>query len=142
MTQHESFYESKTARVYFDTELDTLFLEYLSGVKSHDEFVEINSSVLAAFKKLNTQKFVADIRRMGIISLESQQWVVQHLLPGMVGHLNGAMLYHAQFLDPSEVFSKVSGSSIKKKSSNEIEAVEFEQFSDRKLLEDYLTSIQ
>ncbi|MEM6841051.1 MAG: hypothetical protein AAF632_02390 [Bacteroidota bacterium] len=141
MAQHESFYESKTARVYYDSKLDALFLEYLRGVKNHPEFVEINSAVLEAFQKLDTQKFVADIRRMGIISLQSQQWVVENLLPGMIGCLNGKTLYHAQFLDPSEVFSKVSGSNIKKKSSDEIEGFELKQFLDRESLESYLKNI-
>ncbi|MEM9829771.1 MAG: hypothetical protein AAF944_03995 [Bacteroidota bacterium] len=141
MAQHESFYESKTARVYYDSKLDALFLEYLRGVKNHPEFVEINSAVLEAFQKLDTQKFVADIRRMGIISLQSQQWVVENLLPSMIRCLNGKTLYHAQFLDPSEVFSKVSGSNIKKKSSDEIEGFELKQFLDRESLESYLKNI-
>ncbi len=135
------YFNTETAKIYFDEELDTLFLEYLGKVKNHQEFVEINTEVLKAFESLNTQKFVADIRRMGVISVESQQWVVGYLLPGMMKHLNGRMLHHAQFLDPSEVFSKVSAVNIKTKAADREKGFEVQQFADRGELEIYLKSL-
>jgi hypothetical protein len=83
------FFKDKSADVYYDTTLDTLFLVYTGKVQNDQQFININTAVLAAFTKLNTQKFVADIRKMGIISVASQNWVIANLLPGMVKHLNG-----------------------------------------------------
>ncbi|RAV98422.1 hypothetical protein [Pseudochryseolinea flava] len=100
------FLKNNFARVYYDQQLDTLFLEYTNKVPNDAQFIAVNQAVLDAFLKLKTQKFVADIRKMGIISLGAQDWVVKNLLPGMFKHLNGKKLYHAQFLDASEIHRK------------------------------------
>jgi uncharacterized protein YdaL len=134
----KEFYVSPVAKVYYDADLDALFLEYLSAVKNDAMFIEINTAVLDAFKKLSTQKFVADIRKMGIISLASQQWVLNTLLPGMLKHLKGKKLFHAQFLDPSEIMAKVSAANIKKKSNAVAPDFEVVQFSDTAALHQYL----
>ncbi len=137
----KEFYRDKTAIVYYDIELDTLFLDYIAKVKSDQEFITINTAVLSAFKMLNTRKFVADIRKMGIISVGSQNWVIANLLPGMVKHLNGKMLFHAQLVDPSEILSKVSGSNIKGRSSQVAEGFEVVQFSDAEQMKQHLRSL-
>jgi hypothetical protein len=137
----QEFFKDKSAQVYYDAVLDTLFLVYTGKVQNDQHFITINTAVLAAFTKLNTQKFVADIRKMGIISVASQNWVVANLLPGMVKHLNGKMLYHAQVVDPSEILSKVSGNNIKGRSSQVAEGFEVVQFSDTEKLNEYLRSI-
>ncbi len=132
------FYSTTTAKIFYDSRLDSLFLEYLGPIKNDAQFIEINTAVLEAFKKLNTQKFVADIRKMGIISLASQQWVVNTLLPGMIKHLNGKKLYHAQFLDPKEILAKVSAGNIKKKETEVAKDFEVAQFADVAKLHEYL----
>lgn len=137
----QEFFKDKSAHVYYDAVLDTLFLVYTGKVQNDQHFITINTAVLAAFTKLKTQKFVADIRKMGIISVASQNWVVANLLPGMVKHLNGKMLYHAQVVDPSEILSKVSGNNIKGRSSQVAEGFEVVQFSDTEKLKEYLRSI-
>ncbi|HEY8937896.1 MAG TPA: hypothetical protein VIM65_21890, partial [Cyclobacteriaceae bacterium] len=83
----KEFYFDKTAKIYYDSDLDTLFLEYLNKVSSDDQFININTALLNAFRSLQTRKFIADIRKMGIISIEAQNWVVNNLLPGMIKHL-------------------------------------------------------
>lgn len=135
------FFESKTAKIYYDTLLDALFLEYTNKVIDDGEFIKINTAALEAFKQLNTQKFVADIRKMGVISVSSQQWIVKTLIPGLIAHLKGKPLFHAQFLDPAEIFSRISAKNIKVKSAQEIKEFNVEQFSDRVELEKYLYSI-
>lgn len=134
----QTFYKDNSAHVFYDTDVDTLFLEYTGKVLNDNHFIQINTAVLEAFKKLHTQKFIADIRRMGIIGVNSQKWVVDVLLPGMVGHLKGKTLFHAQLLDPAEVMSKVSGSNIKSKSSQAIDKLEMRQFTDVTEMKDFL----
>lgn len=141
MQELMTFFENKTARVYYKPDLDTLFLEYVNKVPSDNDFIIINTAVLDAFKKLNTQKFVADIRKMGVISVTAQQWVIKNLVPGLLAHLKGKPLYHAQFLDPSEIFSKISAKNIKNKSAQEIVGFNVEQFSDQNELEQYLKTV-
>lgn len=130
MTMNE-FYKDKTAAVYYDPDLDTLFLEYTDKVLNEEQFIKINTAVLNAFLTLTTQKFVADIRKMGIISVASQKWVLSNLLPGMIKHLKGKTLYHAQLLDNAEIMSKVAAVNIKNKSTTVAEGFEVEQFSNR-----------
>lgn len=136
------FFKNSFARVYYDKALDTLFLEYLSKVPNDEQFIVVNKAVLDAFLKLKTQKFVADIRKMGIISLASQNWVVQNLLPGMLKHLNGRKLYHAQFLDAKEIMAKVSAGNIKNKAQQAAKDFEVMQVSSEKELKEYLSSIK
>ena len=125
----KEYYHDTSARIFYDPELNALFLEYLGKVKNDAHFIEINQAVLDAFRELDTNKFVADIRKMGVISLNSQRWVVETLLPGMIRHLKGKKLYHAQLLDPSEIFSKVSAGNIKNKSTQVDNDFEVHQFS-------------
>ena len=142
MDNQKSFFESGTAKIYYDTQHNSLFLEYINKVKSDAEFIEINSAVLKAFQELKTNQFVADIRRMGVISVASQQWVVKNLIPGLMKHLNGKPLFHAQLMDPVEIFAKVSAKNIKNKSAQEIPGFNVAQFYDVASLENYLSSHQ
>ncbi len=126
----KEYYKDNSAKVYYDQETDALFLEYLGKVLNDDHFIQINTAVLKAFQSLQTPKFVADIRKMGIIGLNSQKWVVDVLLPGMVNHLKGKTLFHAQLLDPKEIMAKVSGGNIKTRSSQTLDKLEMQQFTD------------
>ena len=111
----QMFFQNECAEIYYDDVLDTLFLKYLNKVQNTEKFIEINSQLLAAFRQLDTQKFVADIRKTGIISIEAQNRVVENLIPGMFKHLNGRPLFFPQLIGPSELMSKVSESNIKRR---------------------------
>ena len=126
----KEFYKDNSARVYYNPEVDTLFLEYLGKVQNDEHFIQINTAVLQSFRQLKTQKVVADIRKMGIIGVNSQKWVIDVLLPGMIEHLKGKTLFHAQFLDPKEIMAKVSAANIKNKSSQSLDKLEMRQFTD------------
>lgn len=141
MDSKQTFAHFDAALIYYDQKLDALFLEYTGNLNNHEEFVEINFSVLSAFKKLNTFKFVADIRKLGFISRESQNWVIEVLLPGMITHLNGKKLYHAQLLDPNETMSKISGTGVKLQADNLVDGFDVEQFTSKDELENKLTTL-
>jgi len=134
----KEFYKDTSAKVYYNPELDTLFLEYLGKVQNDEHFIKINTAVLDNFRRLKTQKFVADIRKMGIIGVNSQKWVVDVLLPEMVEHLKGKILFHAQLLDPMEIMAKVSGGNIKNRSSQTLNKLEMRQFTDAIEMNAYL----
>lgn len=84
---------------------------------------------------------VADIRKMGIIALESQDWVASVMLPAMVAHVQGKMLIHAQLLDKKDVLAKVAGNGVKTRSQKNIEGFEVHQFFEREALELFLKSV-
>lgn len=77
----KEFYNSPVAKVYYDVELNIFVLEYISKVLNDEQFIDINTKVLKAFLLLDTQKFVVDISKIGMIGVASQQWVVSTLLP-------------------------------------------------------------
>lgn len=135
------FFENQYAKVYFDKDFNTVFLEYKSKVPSHKDFLAVNEKVINCFQNHQTQKFVADIRKMGIISLESQQWVADVLLPTLLKHLKGKSLIHAQFLDEKDVMVKVSANGVKKRSAQTIENFELHQFSDWNELKKFLATV-
>ena len=134
----QEFFKNNFASVYYDETLDALFLEYTDKVPNEEQFIVVNQAVLNAFTTLKTQKFVADIRKMGIISLNSQEWVIKNLLPSMFKHLKGKTLFHAQLLDEKEILSKVSAANIKNKSSQVAEGFEVSQFSNEGELKKHL----
>lgn len=137
----QNFFENESAQIYFDASLDTLFLEYTNKVINHEQFVMINTALLNAFIKLRTVKFVADVRKMGVISTESQKWVVDNLLPGMVKHLKGKDLIHIQLVNEADIFSKIAANTIKDKSSRTMKGIQISQFHDYAKMEAYLKSI-
>ncbi|WP_143785780.1 hypothetical protein [Ohtaekwangia koreensis] len=116
-------------------------MEYTNKVVNHEQFVMINMALLNAFVKLQTVKFVADIRKMGVISTESQKMVVDYLLPGMVKHLNGKDLIHVQLVNEADIFSKIAANTIKDKSSRTMKGIQISQFHDCAKMEAYLKSI-
>jgi hypothetical protein len=138
----KEFFKNHFAAVFYDDNLDALFLQYTSKVPNDEQFIIANQAVLKAFTELNTQKFVADIRKMGIISLSAQEWVLKNLLPGMIKHLKGKMLHHAQLLDPSDIMSKVSGANIKNKSKLVAEGFEVVQFANEQEMNQYLLNVR
>ncbi len=137
----KEFFKNSFAKVYYDETLDALFLEYTSKVPNDEQFILVNKALLEAFTKLKTQKVVADIRKMGIISLASQEWIVKNLFPALLKHLNGKTLYHAQLLDAKEILSKVSAANIKNKSAQVMEGFEVRQFTDETELKSFLKSL-
>jgi hypothetical protein len=137
----KEFFKNKFAHVYYDEALDALFLKYTDKVPNHDEFMIANQALLDAFLSLNTQKFAVDIRKMGIISLQSQEWVVKTLIPTLLKHLKGETLYHVQLLDTSEILSKVSASNIKNKSSQVVAGFEITQVTTEAELNQYLRDV-
>ncbi|MCE2896313.1 MAG: hypothetical protein LW721_17910 [Flammeovirgaceae bacterium] len=133
-------FENQYAKVYLNQSLNTVFLEYKAKVPSHKDFIEVNTKVISCFEAANTQKMVADIRKMGILALESQQWVAEVLLPSLIKHLKGKPLIHAQLLDQKDILVKVSANGVKQRSTKAIENFELHQFSDRDELEKFLKS--
>ena len=133
------YFENNIAKVFYDTKLNTVFLEYKAKAPTQNDFVEINTKAMECFRSFKTQKFVADIRKMGILSLEAQQFVVDKVLPALISHLAGKPLIHAQLLDEKEIMAKVSANNVKQKSAKAIENFQLHQFYTTADLEKFLT---
>lgn len=132
------YFENNYGKVYFNTSLDAVFLEYKAKVPSHKDFLELNLKIIDCFTSLQTPKLVADIRKMGILGLESQQWIVEILLPTLIKHLKGKPLIHAQLMDEKEIMAKVSANNVKQKSAKAIENFQLQQFHKMEDVEKFL----
>jgi hypothetical protein len=117
---------TRCATIEYSEELDALFLNYTDKVIGYKEFVELNQKLLEAFESLTTQYVVADIRKMGIIGVDSQKWASDVLFPAMVNHLDGKMLYHIQLLNKKDIYSTLSGNNVKR-FTTDIKGLEFYQ---------------
>ena len=135
----KEFYRTDFATVYYDEDTDALWLKYLKNIPSDKHAIPVIDAMLAAFKSLQTQKFAADIRKMGIIGTEIQNLVATKLLGGMVDHLKGKKLYHAQLIDHTEIMSKITANKVKRTVQHE--NMEVVQFSVECDVIDYMKSI-
>ncbi|MFD1002034.1 hypothetical protein ACFQ21_22100 [Ohtaekwangia kribbensis] len=122
----KEFYRADFVSVFYHEDTHALWVKYFQKVPSDKHVIPVIDAMLNGFKQSNTQKFMADIRKMGVLGTDSQSLIVNKLIPGMVSHLNGKRLYHAQLIDPGEIMAKITANNVKHKSDNEkIEIVQF-----------------
>jgi hypothetical protein len=122
----KEFYRADFVSVFYHEDTHALWVKYFQKVPSDKHVIPVIDAMLNGFKQSNTQKFMADIRKMGVLGTDSQSLIVNKLIPGMVSHLNGKRLYHAQLIDPGEIMAKITANNVKRKSDNEkIEIVQF-----------------
>jgi hypothetical protein len=122
----KEFYRADFVSVFYHEDTHALWVKYFQKVPSDKHVIPVIDAMLNGFKQSNTQKFMADIRKMGVLGTDSQSLIVNKLIPGMVSHLNGKRLYHAQLIDPGEIMAKITANNVKHKSGNEkIEIVQF-----------------
>jgi hypothetical protein len=107
-------FDNDFASITYDAAMDAIILSFKKQAPP-PEFIKINQKVLDRFRTLKTNRFYVDTRKIGVVSLEGQQWVINNLFPGMIDHLGGRKLYHVQLVNPAEVFGKVAASNIKSK---------------------------
>jgi len=107
-------FENEFAEISFDKDIDAIALHFKKQAPPND-FIGINQKVLEIFKTLNTNKFYVDTRKIGVVSIEGQKWVIENLFPGMIAHIKGKKLFHVQVVNPAEIFGKVAASNIKSK---------------------------
>ena len=136
----KEFYKADFVSVFYDDDTRALWVKYFQNVPSDKHLIPVVDATLQGFRQSNTQRFVADIRKMGVLGTESQSLIINKLIPGMVSHLKGKKLYHAQLIDPAEVMSKVVAKNVKHKSENE--SIEIVQFTSEQDAIAYMKSIE
>lgn len=135
----KEFYRADFVSVFYDEDTHALWVKYFQKAPSDKHVIPVIDAMLSGFKQSNTQKFMADIRKMGILGTDSQSLIVNKLIPGMISHLNGKKLYHAQLIDPAEIMAKITANKVKSKI--ETEGVEIIQFTNELDAIAYMKSI-
>lgn len=139
----KQFFSQKKALIYYHPELDAYFLEYTDEVDSHYEFVEINRAALNAFTRHRTTKFVTDTRKINNISIESQKWVFDHILPNMQKYLSEKRLVYIQLVNQnqSEIFSTHARRQ-RRDRSFEVNGIRVFPFTDEAEMKEYLKALK
>lgn len=139
----KQFFSQKNALIYYHPEFDAYFLEYTNEVYSHYEYSEINRAALNAFTKHHTTKFVTDTRKINEISVESQRWVFDHILPDMQKYLHEKRLVYIQLLSPnqSELFFKHARGQ-RRDRSFEVNGIRVFPFTDEAEMKEYLKALR
>lgn len=139
----KTFYSDKVAKIYYRKDIDAFFIEYLDKIPSEEYFnTKIRMEMLNAFLQLDTNIFIADIRKMGLLSVDSQKWIVDVMLKKMAEHVKGRPFIHLQIIDNNETLSKISGSNIRYKARDISSGFEILQFYDLPSIEKYLKELK
>ncbi len=139
-----TLFQSEVADIYHDTDLDALVLEYKNPVKGYDNFVSINEEALKHYKTINVNKFIADIRLMGVISVESQSWLAENIVPKLISASRGGVLHLAQYMDEKDIFVKVAANSVKSRSEKNLSDNKnfiWHQYTNKIEMENWLKSV-
>jgi len=110
-------FENEFAEILHDEELNILSLVYKKQVQK-DDFIFINQKFLEIFRTLNIYKIYINALKIKVVPVEGQHWVINNMIPGMIEHVNGKMLYHAQVLN-TDSFVKFAAQNIRNKSQNQ-----------------------
>ncbi|MCC5919512.1 MAG: hypothetical protein LAT68_04795 [Cyclobacteriaceae bacterium] len=109
----QEFFKNEYGTVYQRDEKTTV-LEYFKKAPNHESFLKLNEAIINLYRENPTQILIADTRKMGLLTVASQKWVSDTLFPTLLNLLEGKTLYHAQLLNPTEVFSKVSANNVRR----------------------------
>lgn len=110
-------FDNEYGTITYDKELDAISLVFKKQVPGSD-FIHLNQKLLEIFKTLSTNRFYVDARNIGIVAVEGQKWVIENLFKGMLDHLEGKKLYHAQLMPNTDIFGKAASSNIRVQSKS------------------------
>ena len=103
----------KNDYVRFGVEDNILSLTYLRKGNDNKEYIDHMDKFFKEFKKMKTNKFMVDARKMGVVALDGQQHVKGKIIPAMLKHVAPARLFHAQIL-PEDVFVKFMAGNVRR----------------------------
>ena len=138
MTDSKELFKNEHVKIYYDDELEAIFMKYLTKITKHEQVLEANEQLLKAIKKSGAHKFAVDIRNVGVMPLKSQKHVADEFFPAVVEAAKGKHVYHAQLLNKADAFETYAISSINKKSEVVGNLLEVASFSDIDDLKSYL----
>jgi len=98
-------------------EATNLFEMVFTSKMNETEFIAVNKALLDEFRKKQSNRLLVNALNMGVISTGGQKWVVENLVPGMISHLKGRNLYHAQIIPEKDVFGKFAAKNIEDRAS-------------------------
>jgi signal transduction histidine kinase len=79
------FFENDSAQLYYDANINNTVIVWKQHVTS-EQYRAAFESVLNTIQKYNTPGWIADLRQQGTISIDDQQWFIQHVLKKAVAH--------------------------------------------------------
>lgn len=134
-------FDNEYGTITYDEDLEAISLVFKKQVPGSD-FIHLNQKLLEIFKTLSTNRFYVDARNIGIVAVEGQKWVIENLFKGMLDHLKGEKLYHAQLMPNTDIFGKAASSNIRVQSKSNYKKEDFimESFMDEEEAKNWLKS--
>lgn len=117
-------FDNEYGTITYDEDLEAISLVFKKQVPAND-FIHLNQKLLEIFKTLSTNRFYVDARNIGIVAVEGQKWVIENLFKGMLDHLKGEKLYHAQLMPNTDIFGKAASSNIRVQSKSNYKKEDF-----------------
>ena len=108
-------FESDYITISYDEAKEIISLTYHRKGDT-PEYILGMDTFLKYFKTVNTNKFLVDACKMGVVSLEGQNHVKSYSLPSMMEHIGERRLIHAQIL-PDDIFVNYMASKVRENSS-------------------------
>lgn len=126
-TSAQVLFENQFATIEYDANVDSLNLIYKANPR-YEDFIVANEKFLEEFTKRDKFRFLVDARKMGVIGIDAQNYIIQKFIPSLMAHMKGKTLYHVQVVPQNEVFAKVAANNIKSKSEREVKGFVIRQF--------------
>jgi hypothetical protein len=90
-------------QIKYSQQNDIIYVEWFGKTTSF-QFREGNETLIEKIREHNCGRVINDIRKLELISMEDQQWIIQDYLPRSVD----AGFKVVAFINPEEVFNKLS----------------------------------
>jgi hypothetical protein len=99
----ENYFEKDTFIIRYDEENHLLIHEWKVSPTSQ-EFKEATNILIPAFEHFKTGKLVADVRRLGAVHPDDQQWILTDWTP----RVRKAGFSHSAVIIPQDIFTQMS----------------------------------
>ncbi len=105
------FFDNDYVTIGYNVSMDALVISYKRYGKE-EEFVDVNKKLIDVYQDIKSGKCIADIRKMGVISVRAQQLIGEVIIPSLVEISPDNTLYHAQIIT-QDIFVKVAAMKVK-----------------------------
>ncbi len=119
---------------YFETECIILLYEEESHILIHEwkapptskEFREGTNVLITAFEHFKTGKLVSDVRQMGAVLSDDQQWILADWIP----RARKAGFSHSALIIPEDIFTQMALEGMSEQSGDQLPSKNFDNIKD------------
>lgn len=111
-------FQNQIAIISYDEENNIISMEFKMK-SSISDFIAIHEKFLEEFYKLSCNKYLVNLKKISVVSMEGHDWVVNNLFNNMLNHIIDKNLFHAQIIPSSDIFAKFVAENVKMKAEKQ-----------------------